>query len=293
MINSMTGFGSGHASSNEISLTVECKSVNNRYLDISLRLPRTLQCKELKLKELIQTKVGRGSLNLQITIDKAEKGKPDVAINKELAKGYKKLLNELRDTAEIDDSISLSDLMEFDAIFDSQTPVKEKADTLWPLILQATEDSLKELNQMRRQEGKQLQQDIYERIEHIEKMLKNIQKLIKNRAAEMHQHLLDRIQNLVDDNQIDEDRLEMEVAILVDKIDITEEIIRLQSHIKFFKEALDTDIAVGRRLKFLCQEMNREINTIGSKCNHSQISQLVVQSKESLEQIREQVFNIE
>jgi uncharacterized protein (TIGR00255 family) len=146
---------------------------------------------------------------------------------------------------------------------------------------------------MRLQEGDHLENDLLQRVGHIEKMLNIIQDKISGRAAQTKKELLERINELIDSDKIDADRLEMEVAILVDKMDITEEIVRTQSHIKFFREAVQNDKAVGRRLNFLSQEINREINTIGSKANDSEISQYVVQAKESLEQIREQVQNVE
>lgn len=146
---------------------------------------------------------------------------------------------------------------------------------------------------MRSQEGAQLEEDLVKRIDHIEKMIKKVQTLTEGRADESRQKLLDRIRNLVDDDTLNQERLELEVAILVDKMDITEELVRLQSHLKFFREAIEHEDSVGRRLNFLSQEINREINTIGSKANNSEISQYVVQAKESLEQIREQVQNVE
>lgn len=293
MIHSMTGFGQAGASSNGISLHVECKSVNNRYLDLTLRLPAVLQQKELEMKELIQKKVGRGSLNVQVVIDKKESGRPKYAVNKSLAKGYKNLLEELREAAEVETPVTLRDLTEFDAIFSARREDEKTMKLLWDLTQQAAEKALQKLNEMRKQEGKQLLNDLLERIDHIETVMRKIKSFTKNRGEELHAQLSNRIKKTVESEKIDDERLEMEIAILIDKMDITEEIVRLQSHIKFFREALETDNAVGRRLKFLCQEMNREVNTMGSKANHSEVSQLVVQAKESLEQIREQVLNIE
>lgn len=293
MINSMTGFGQARASSNGISLHVECKSVNSRYLDLTLRLPASLQSNELDLKEMVQEKVGRGSLNIQVTIDKKETGNPEYAVNKKMAKGYKALLDELKEAAGIENPVTISDLTAFEAIFSTRQEDKETIALLWKLTQQATVEALEKLNEMRRKEGEQLKQDLLERAANIEKAMDAINQFTENRSEELYDQLLKRIKNVIESDQIDDDRLAMEVAILIDKMDITEEAVRLKSHIKFFREALETDTAVGRRLKFLCQEMNREVNTMGSKANHSEISQLVVQAKESLEQIREQVLNIE
>lgn len=289
----MTGFGQARASTNGISLHVECKSVNNRYLDLTLRLPSELQQKELALKEIVQEHVERGSLNLKVSIDKKETGKPDLAINENLARGYKKLLDKLRQTTKIDQPVTLKDLTQFDDIFRPRPEDEETIQLLWKLAQEAAHEALDKLNTMRCQEGQQLKNDLVKRVNHIESSTQKINDIIENRSEKIYQRLLTRIQNVIDSDKIDDERLEMEVAMLVDKMDITEEMVRLQSHVKFFLEALEAEKPVGRRLKFLSQEMNREINTMGSKANHSRVSQLVVEAKESLEQIREQILNIE
>lgn len=293
MITSMTGFGRGEASSDGISVTVELKTVNSRYLNMSLRLPQIVQEKELKLKELLQQHLKRGKVNINVRVDKANTGKPDVTFNENLVRGYRELLNDLRKTAGIDKEITLDDLMQFNDIFESREEDEETQQTVWDLCHEATQQAAKALTKMRLQEGSQLQKDLLDRINHIEEMLNFVQEKTNGRAEETKEQLLERIENLIDNDKIDPDRMEMEVAVLVDKMDITEEIVRTQSHIKFFREAVKNDEAVGRRLKFLSQEINREINTIGSKANDSEISQHVVQAKESLEQIREQIQNVE
>lgn len=293
MITSMTGFGRGEASSNGISVTVELKSVNSRYLDISLRLPQIIQQKELDLKEHLQQSIKRGKINVNVRIDKADTGRPDITFNKNLVRGYKKMLNNLRDAADIDKPVSLNNLMQFNDIFESREEDEETRQLVWKLTHSAMEKAVDALTSMRRQEGSQLKEDLLQRINHINKMLNVIQKKTDGRGAEAKKQLLERITGLIDSDKIDDDRLEMEVAVLVDKMDITEEIVRTKSHLKFFREAVQNKNAVGRRLNFLSQEINREINTIGSKANDSEISQYVVQAKESLEQIREQVQNVE
>ncbi|WP_246068305.1 YicC/YloC family endoribonuclease [Fodinibius sediminis] len=293
MITSMTGFGRGEASSNGISITVELKTVNSRYLDISLRLPPIIQEKELTLKEQLQQHVERGKINVSVRVDKADTGQPDVTFNKNLVRGYKDLLNDLRDAADIKQPVILSDLMEFNDIFEAREEDEQTRSLIWTLTQEAAEKATAGLTQMRRQEGSQLEEDLLQRVDHIESMLNIIQEKTDGRSAVAKEQLLERIAELIDSDKIDDDRLEMEVAVLVDKMDITEEIVRTQSHLKFFREAVKNDNAVGRRLNFLSQEINREINTIGSKANSSEISQYVVQAKESLEQIREQVQNVE
>lgn len=293
MIISMTGFGRSDASSDGISITVEAKSVNSRYLDISLRLPQSIQDKELELKELIQKHINRGKINVTVRINKAETGEPDVKINPNLVEGYKKMLDRLRDAAGIEGEVTLRDLLQFNDIFMSREEDEETLETIWQLAKEATENALEQLIQMRKQEGTQLENDLLNRVDHIKSKMDIVQELTDGRANETRNKLIERIHNLIDEELIDKDRLELEVAVLVDKMDITEELVRLQSHIKFFKEAIAHEDSVGRRLNFLSQEMNREINTIGSKANNSEISQHVVHAKESLEQIKEQIQNVE
>lgn len=293
MITSMTGFGRGEASSENISVTVELKTVNSRYLDISLRLPQLIQDKELELKERLQEHIQRGKITISVRIDKADTGRPDITFNENLVHGYKMMLNNLRDAANIEEPVTLRNLMEFNDIFESREEDEETRRVIWELTRSATEKAAGALTAMRRQEGSQLKEDLLQRADHIEKMLNIIREKTGGRGKKVKKQLLERINDLIDNDKIDDDRLEMEVAVLVDKMDITEEIVRTQSHLKFFREAVENENAVGRRLNFLSQEINREINTIGSKANDSEISQYVVQAKESLEQIREQVQNVE
>ncbi len=293
MITSMTGFGRGEASADGITVTVELRTVNSRYLDISLKLPQVIQEKELDLKELLQEHVERGKLNVNVRVDKSDTGEPDITFNKNLVKGYKKMLNDLRDAAGIEKPISLDSFLQFNDIFESREEDEETVEAIWSLTKQSTRIAAEDLKKMRLQEGKQLENDLLNRVNHIEEMLEIVKTKTEGRAAEAREKLLERINDIIENDKIDPDRLEMEVAIQVDKMDITEEIVRTQSHIKFFREAVKNDDAVGRRLNFLSQEINREINTIGSKANDSEISQHVVQAKESLEQIREQVQNVE
>ncbi|MDR8391746.1 YicC family protein [Aliifodinibius sp. S!AR15-10] len=293
MIVSMTGFGRGEASSDGIALTAEIRAVNSRYLDLSIRMPQEIQERELDLKEIVQEKINRGKLNINIRLNQVKTGEPEVTFSEELVKGYKKLLEDLRAAANIDQPVTLRNLMTFNDIFVSREQDEETLETIWELSKEAVNAAIEQLNQMRRQEGKQLENDLHQRITNIDELLEKISVLTKDRAEEAREKLTERLQNLISDESLDPERLEMEVAILADKMDITEEVVRLQSHIKFFREALEQDESVGRRLNFLSQEINREINTIGSKANSSEISKHVVHAKENLEQIREQVQNIE
>lgn len=289
----MTGFGRGVASDNGTTATVEIKSLNSRYFDMSIRLPQHLQEKELQLKEILQERVDRGKLNVSVHVDDSGKTELDIAVNEAKVTGYMKLLQQVRETAGIDDPVSVRDLTQFGDIFINQEEDEKEILRKWKLVCKAAEEALDSLISMRKQEGAQLQKDLEERIHTISSNLEVIETFTDGKAEETRTKLRERIAQVIEEEKIDEDRLEMEIAILVDKMDITEEIVRLKSHLKFFLEAVNQKTPSGRRLNFLTQEINRELNTIGSKANNSEIAQNVVVSKEALEQIREQVQNVE
>ncbi len=293
MITSMTGFGRGVVSDNGIICTVEIKSLNSRFLDLNIRLPQRFQDKELQLKEQIQNTVSRGKLNVTVHLDQKNGDESGLHYDPEKVTSYSRILNEIRDLAGIDEQITLRSLLNFGDIFSVQEEDDEQKEHFWKLIQQATADAVKNLIKMRQQEGTQLKHDLKERITTIEEELIEIEEKSKGRIPAAKEKLLVRVKSLMEDDNFDEDRLELEIAIMVDKMDITEELVRLRSHLKFFLEAIEEGSLMGRRLNFLTQEINRELNTIGSKANNSEIAHHVVRSKESLEQIREQVQNIE
>lgn len=293
MIISMTGFGRGEAAEHGLNATVEIKTLNSRYLDISIRLPQQLQHKELALKELFQKSINRGKLNVTVYVTKQDKAEPDIKVDATKVKAYAKLLNEVREAAGIDEPLSIKSITSFGDIFISEEEDEGAINRKWSLVEKATEQAIVNLMEMRSQEGGQLQNDLKERVQQIDDIVGSITQITKDRATEIRKKLLDRINQLIEDENLDADRLEMEVAILADKMDITEETVRLRSHLKFFLEAINQPEPAGRRLNFLTQEINRELNTIGSKANDSDIAHHVVRAKEMLEQIREQVQNVE
>lgn len=289
----MTGFGRGEASANGITATVELKSLNSRYLDLSVRLPQRLQDKELALKELLQSSISRGKLNVSVHIIQKETGELNITYDEAKVKAYVDLLNKLKDTAGIDEEISIRNLTAFSDIFVTHEDDEDTLERSWKLVQEAAKQAAKALNVMRAQEGKQLKNDLIDRIQSIDDQIAEIITASETRVPEAREKLRERIRTLLEDENFDQDRLELEIAVLADKLDITEEIVRLRSHLKFFLEAVEEGALMGRRLNFLTQEINRELNTIGSKANNSAISHYVVKAKENLEQIREQVQNIE
>tara|TARA_R110000868_G_scaffold37111_15_gene131681 strand:+ start:9386 stop:10267 length:882 start_codon:yes stop_codon:yes gene_type:complete len=293
MIISMTGFGRGEAADNGLNATVELKTLNSRYLDVTTRLPQRLQHKELELKELIQKSVSRGKLNVSVYISEKDSGEPAIQIDEIKVKAYSKLLNQLRETAGIEEPLDIKNITSFGDVFISKEEDEETLSQKWTLVKSATENALINLMEMRTQEGNQLKKDLLDRIQSIDSALDDIIVITNGRSAEVRKKLHERIKTLIEDENLDEDRLEMEVAILADKMDITEETVRLRAHLKFFVEAIEQAEPAGRRLNFLTQEINRELNTIGSKANDSEIAHHVVKAKEMLEQIREQVQNVE
>lgn len=289
----MTGFGRGETTENGITATVEIKSLNSRYLDVSTRLPQRLQDKELEVKELVQKSINRGKLNITVNVSEADSAGPSIAVDTNKVVGYSNILRELKEAAGIDEPITIRDITQFNDVFINKEEDEEILEEKWKVTVKALKEAVSSLLKMRTQEGDQLKKDLIDRIDFIDENIKIITNETNGRADETREKLLERINNLIDEDKIDPERLEMEVAILVDKMDVTEEIVRLRSHLKFFKEAVEQPEPAGRQLNFLTQEINRELNTIGSKANNSEIAQYVVKCKEALEQIREQVQNVE
>jgi uncharacterized protein (TIGR00255 family) len=293
MIKSMTGFGRGETSSNGYQVTVEVKTLNSRYLDISTRMPQSLQHHEFSVKEIVQEKLSRGKVHVNINLEETTARRPDIIFNEKMVRLYSKMLEQVKFVANIQQPVQMSDLLQFDGLFEKQKDDEEEIRIIWNCACEALAEAISNLNEMRAKEGEELKVDLINQVNGIADMLNTVNQLSAKRLPEMREKLQNRIKNLVNDDKIDPDRMEMEVVLLIDKMDINEEIVRLQSHLKFFLETLANKSPVGRRLNFLCQEINRELNTIGSKSNDSAIAHHIVLGKEKLEQIREQVQNIE
>ena len=298
MIISMTGFGRGEASANGVTAMVELKTLNSRYLDFGVRLPQRFQDKELQFKEWISREITRGKLNATVYLDEQEITKKTAVLDEQKLDQYTKILQQIKEKAglmEEETSIQFKDLLHFnDLITHPEPELDAEHDAMcWELINKANEQALGKLMEMKIQEGEQLRNDILKRIEAIGVAVQHIREITQDRSSDVRKKLLDRMKVLLEDEKIDKDRLEMEVTMMADKMDITEETVRLDAHLKFFIEAMNSEEHAGRRLNFLTQEINRELNTIGSKANDSSIAHEVVKAKEMLEQIREQVQNVE
>ncbi len=289
----MTGFGRCESQNDEYSCKAEIRSVNNRYIDINTRFPKSLMTLDATVKKLIKSRCSRGSFDLNISVERTNGDTSDQILqpNMELAEQYqqafKKIKTNLGLGGEIDINLLLSmkDVVKIEAM--EADPTREE------LIKSTVADALSALIIMREEEGKHLQEDILSRLETIE----SHGDIINSRQSESVQsyklRLEERIKILSDGVEIDPQRIAQETAIMADRCDVTEEVVRLDSHIKQFKKLLDGNQPVGRKLEFLIQEINREANTIGSKTIDSEVSQQVIEIKSDLEKIREQLQNIE
>jgi uncharacterized protein (TIGR00255 family) len=293
VVTSMTGFGRAEVSRDGINISVEVRSVNSRYLDLTLRLPRNFSQREKELKDIVRTFLNRGNLNITVKIAHDSNDVIPLKVNKTAARSYFKLINEIRKSVKIREQVKLEHLLTFSEVFE---PVEEKEtdEFEWKLVQEAVSKALENLNIMRAQEGNELANDLEKRIHWMDNTLNEVEKLSKERIPEERKNLLERIAQLVEDKfVIDQNRLELEIALIADKLDITEECVRYRSHNKFFLEALKKNESAGRKLNFLVQEMNREANTISSKSNDANIAHMIIGLKEELEKIREQLQNIE
>jgi uncharacterized protein (TIGR00255 family) len=293
MITSMTGFGRSELIKKGIKVIAEIRSVNSRYLEITTKLPKNQSHRENDLKEIINKSLSRGKINVSISVDNAKLERTPLIVNKQAARDYYKLLNELRKSLNIKSEITLDHLLKFSELLEVDDLPSDGAFE-WSLIEKALDDAIKNLSSMRQQEGRELKKDLTMRINLIESKVKEIEKLSIKRMPLERERLRERVNKLLEKpNQVDDRRIDQEIIFLSEKLDITEECTRIKSHNKFFIEAMAEKEPSGRKLNFLIQELNREANTIASKANDATISHIAIGIKEELEKIREQIQNIE
>ena len=287
----MTGYGKSNMSKNLREYQVEIKSVNHRYLDVSIKMPRSLSYLEEEIKKAVSAKVTRGKVDVFITFNNNSLEGRDIKINTEIARMY---IKELRDLAESEGIVADIPVTEISKLPDVLTIQNNQDDeTIKNELLEVTNKAIENLVGMRQVEGEKIAQDLLARIQDIEEKVKKISSLSTGLIDEYVVKLNTRIKELLQDQEIDEARLAQEVVIYADKCSIEEEVTRLNSHIYQFRDLLNTNEAVGKKLDFMIQEMNRETNTIGSKANNLEITNEVINMKTQLENIREQVQNIE
>ena len=292
MVKSMTGYGRARQTLNGRDITVEVRSVNNRYLDCTVKVPRTYIFAEDAVKARVQKAVSRGKVDVFITIDAAAADETVVAVNEPLARGYYEALTRLKDIFSLEDGLNAVTLAKFPDVL-TVTKAEEDLESVAADICAVLDKALAAYNAMRTVEGGKLREDIAGRADTIEAVVGKVEERSPQTVAAYREKLLARMQEVLQSTAIDESRILTEAAIFADKIAVDEETVRLRSHLSQLRTMLESDQPIGRKLDFLIQEVNRECNTIGSKCNDLTIAQDVVNMKAEVEKIREQVQNIE
>lgn len=292
MINSMTGFGRERKILNNREIIVEVRSVNNRFCEFSARTPRNYGYLDERLKALFKSQITRGKVEVSVSIYKQEGADAEIAINKTIAEGYIKALRSVKDEFALADDLSLSSIMRLPDVF---TVVKTEDDEeeIWRDVSEVANGALALFLEMRKTEGAKLYDDVLSRLAAIEENVAKIEDRSPKVNDEYRDRLFAKLQEVLQDTNIDEQRVLTEAAIFADKTAVDEETVRLRSHIAQFRGLLEAKEPVGRKLDFLVQELNREVNTIGSKCQDITITKMVVDMKAEIEKIREQIQNIE
>ena len=291
MIKSMTGYGKANTSKNLREYQIEIKSVNHRYLDVSVKMPRNLSYLEEEIKKIISEKLTRGKVDVFVTFNNNSLEGREIKINTEIARMYIKELRDLAESEGIIADIPVTEISKLPDVLTIQT--NQDDETIKNELDEVTQEAVNNLVEMRKVEGEKIAQDLQDRVNDVEEKVKKISSLSTGLIEEYVVKLNTRIKELLQDQEIDEARLAQEVVIYADKCSIEEEVTRLNSHIYQFRELLNGNEAVGKKIDFMIQEMNRETNTIGSKANNLEITNEVINMKTQLENIREQVQNIE
>lgn len=293
MILSMTGFGKAEDSFDGKKYSIEIRSVNNRFCEISFKYPKFLFSRDFELKEIIKQRISRGKININLNIENGSDSDLNLIVNKEATKSYLKILKSLKKTIGTKEKIRLDHLLNFSDVFSTQQEqdIDEKE---YVFICGLLSNAIDDLISMKRKEGDFIRRDILKRIDLIERETSVVSDLSRERIPRAKESFKEKVRSVIENQSIiDEKRLELELILLSDKLDVTEECTRLKSHISYFRECIDSEKPMGRRLNFLLQEMNREVNTIASKIMDSEISQKATILKEELEKVREQIQNVE
>ena len=292
MIRSMTGYGRGEAVLHDRAITVEVRAVNNRYLDCAVKIPRVYVFAEEAIKARVQSQVGRGKLDVFVTIDASAADQVAVTLNRPVADGYYAALTQMKETYGLAEPVSLSLLSRFPDVFLVEK-AQGDADVIEGDILQVLDQALADFNAMRAREGAKLAEDIRAKGEAIAALVTQVEARSPETVAAYREKLRQKMQEVLENTQIDESRILTEAALFADKVAVDEETVRLRSHLAQLEEMLQAQGPIGRKLDFLIQEFNREANTIGSKCSDVDLARVVVDLKGEIEKIREQVQNIE
>jgi uncharacterized protein (TIGR00255 family) len=292
MLKSMTGFGRGEGETSLGKVFVESRSVNHRYCDISIKLPKRFVPFETRIKELIRSQISRGRIDVSVRLDNTGEERVQLNVDFHLAKQYYQALQSLKEKLQLKDKITLQLLA---GAKDLITAKEEAADLepYWQEIVPILKRSFQDMDDMKRSEGASLGNDLKQRLERIAQELQGIKQQSPSRLEVYRNRLHERLHSLLGGAEVDPNRFQQEIALLAERTDITEEIVRAESHLCQFVTLLEADEPVGRKMDFLLQEINREVNTVSAKASDAEISQRVVEIKGELEKIREQVQNIE
>ncbi|MGN0628207.1 MAG: YicC/YloC family endoribonuclease [Oscillospiraceae bacterium] len=292
MIRSMTGYGAAEEILNGRNIRVEIKSVNHRYFEFSAKVPRSFGFLEERMKRLLSDNISRGKVDVGVFIQTVDGITEEISINKEVVKSYVEALRSVKDEFDLADDLTLSAVAKFPDAF---TVVKAETDEeeLWSDVKAVAEKAVAAFVAMREAEGEKMKADVLEKAAFIEEKVAFVEKRSPETVKEYRERLYAKMREVLENSQIDDARIVQEAAIYSDKVAVDEETVRLRSHLSQLRKIVDMSEPVGRKLDFLIQEVNRETNTIGSKCSDVEIAQVVVDIKSEIEKIREQIQNIE
>ena len=292
MIKSMTGYGRSQMIINGRDILVEIRSVNHRYYEYNSRVPRTYNYIDEKLKALLKSGISRGKVDVSVSINNIEGRDTEIAINKGVADGYVKALRGVADELGVADDLTLSNLIRLPDVFIVQkTPDDE--DEIWNDVSTVANEALERFVKMRETEGEKMRNDVLSKADFIVEMVGKVEELSPQTVESYRERLYKKLSEVLEGKDIAQQRILTEAAIFAEKIAVDEETVRLRSHISQLRELVNSDETIGRKLDFIVQEMNREVNTIGSKAQDLNITKIVVDMKAELEKIREQIQNIE
>lgn len=292
MIRSMTGYGRSQMIINGRDILVEIRSVNHRYYEYNSRVPRAYNYIDEKLKALLKSGISRGKVDVSVTINNIEGRDTEVAVNKGVAEGYINALRGVADELCVADDLTLSNLIRLPDVFIVQkTPDNE--DEIWNDVSKVAEEALSRFVAMREIEGEKMRNDVLSKADFIIEMVEKVEELSPKTVESYRERLYRKLSEVLEGKDIDQQRIVTEAAIFAEKIAVDEETVRLRSHISQLRELVNSNESIGRKLDFIVQEMNREVNTIGSKAQDLNITKIVVDMKAELEKIREQIQNIE
>lgn len=292
MLKSMTGYGRNEEVAGAKKITVEIKSVNHRFSDYNIKVPRQYGFLEDLVRKKLSGAIARGKVDVYVNIEAYEEADKTISINKELAENYISALRSLADEYGLKDDISVSTVAAFSDIFRAE-PKRDDEDELWRLVSSVMDPALEAFTAMREREGGRIEEDLRARIGYMRSLAEKIDERSPQTVSEYRDKLYAKIKELLEDRDVDDARVLTEVAVFADKVAVNEETVRLASHYDEFGEIMDGSEPAGRRLDFLIQEINREVNTIGSKASDIEIAKLVVTLKGEIEKLREQIQNIE